>query len=259
MSHVGPMSRTVDDAALLYSALCGPDDRDIYSLPPDPYFEEPVRPAEGLRIGWSADLGFMPIDPEIRAICEKAVRKFEAARCEIVPLKVSVTDPRQALEIQFATGIGSFARRFPDWRAQLDPGLATLIEKAESYSPFEVAEAGLLRASLSTQIARAMAGVDVLVTPTVPIKPFPIGKDGPDDVAGHKLGPVRWFAMNAIFNMTGQPAASVPCGFDSEGLPVGLQIVGPRHADWAVFRAAKTFEEVSPWAHHWPKISGLMS
>lgn len=259
MSHVGPMSRTVDDSALLYRALSGPDDRDIYSLPPEDYFEDPVRPAERLRIGWSPDLGFMPIDPEVRAICEKAVRRFEAAGCEIVPLDVNVTDPSRALEIIFATGIGSAVRRFPNWREQLDPGLAQMIINAESLTPFEVAEAGLLRATISTQIAAAMAGVDILVTPTVPIKPFPIGQDGPDEVAGHDLGPVRWFAMTAIFNMTGQPVASVPCGFDSDGLPVGLQIVGRRYADWDVFRASKTFEEISPWAHHWPKISGLAS
>lgn len=257
MSHVGPMSRTVDDSTLLYHALCGPDDRDIFSLPERDNAEDLRRPAGRLRIGWSPDLGFMPIDPEILAVCERAVRQFENAGCEIVPLDIKIGNPMNVLEILFSTGIGSSVRKFPNWQTELDPGLAELVTKGESFSPFEVAEASLFRGTASMQIAKAMSSVDVLVTPTVPIKPFPIGQDGPDNVAGHNLGPVRWFAMNAIFNMTGQPAASVPCGFDSEGMPVGLQIIGPRFADRLVLRASKTFEEISPWVEKWPPISGL--
>ncbi len=257
LSHVGPMSRTVEDAAILYRAISGWDGRDIFSLPDDDCQEATVRPMENLRIGWTPDLGFMPVDPEVKAICEKAVRQFEKARCEIIPLDLHIDDLRDTLEILFATGIGGSVRQFPDWEKRLDPGLAALVEKGASFTPFQVAEANTHRARLWNQISAAMQGIDILVLPTVPVKPFPVGLDGPADVAGEDLGPVRWFALTAAFNMTGQPAASVPCGFDSEGLPVGLQIVGPRNQDWLVLRAAKTFEEIAPWIHNWPAISGF--
>ena len=255
LSHVGPMTRTVADAALMYRVMAGPDERDPYSLPPAATPNGELVPLEGVRIGWSPDLGFMDVDPEVADICERAVRKLAGARCEVVPLKVDIGDPTPTVAAHFRLGIGGAVTSLPDWESKLDPGLVDLVRHGGSLSPYDFGRAALGRAAVWERLRRVMAEVDFLATPTLPLTAFPLGRDYPEAWHNKEDGPLRWIGLTSTFNLTGQPAATLPCGFDSNGLPVGLQIVGRRFADWDVLRLSRTFEEIAPWHEAWPAIA----
>ena len=257
IGHLGPQTRTVDDAALLYRVLAGPDERDPHSLPADTIAEGDPAPLEGLRIGWAPDLGFLKADAEVVRICERAVQKFADARCTIVPLKINIEDPLEStIGIAMRAGIGRAVTGFPDWQKHIDPGLGDVVERAAAtMSPFALADAALGIGRISEALRRHFAKVDILALPTTPTVAFPIGQDAPTRWLKVPEGATRWFGLTAAFNATGQPAASVPAGFTRAGLPVGLQLVGRRYDDWTVMRICKTFEELAPWRDKWPKAA----
>ncbi|MDA0262202.1 MAG: amidase family protein, partial [Proteobacteria bacterium] len=257
IGHLGPQTRTVDDAALLYRVLAGPDDRDPHSLPAEMIPEGDLAPLEGLRIGWVPDLGFLKADAQVVRICEQAVQKFADARCTIVPLKINIEDPLDTtIGIAIRAGIGGVVTGFPDWRERIDPGLGEVIDAAEkNMSPFSLADAALGIGRIWDGMRRQFAKIDILALPTTPTVAFPVGQNAPTRWLKQPEGAMRWFGMTAAFNATGQPAASLPAGFTRAGLPVGLQLVGQRYGDWSVLRACKTFEMLAPWADKWPKIA----
>ena len=113
----------------------------------------------------------------------------------------------------------------------------------------------LLARSSARDLHQAMETVDLLVTPTVPTTAFSADLDGPSQVEGKEVTPIGWFGLTAVSNLTGQPAASVPAGFGSKGLPVGLQIIGRRYADWKVLMLSKTFQELTGWEKIWPDLA----
>jgi Asp-tRNA(Asn)/Glu-tRNA(Gln) amidotransferase A subunit family amidase len=252
LSHAGPMARSVEDAALLFDALAGPDDRDVYSLPSAP--DAPLSSIEGLRIGWSPDLGFMPVDREIRAVCERAVERFREARCDVVPVAPAIEDPRGRAAVFFEAGAAMAVRRFPDWRERIDPDLVPVVERGLRRSAVEFAEAQMIRATLAAALARVMESVDLLVTPTVPVPAFSAALTGPGTIDGTSIDAFDWMGLTMVANLVGCPAASVPCGFTAAGLPVGLQIIGRRFADRQVLAASRTFEEISDDADAWPPL-----
>ena len=257
IGHLGPQTRTVDDAALLYRVLAGPDERDPHSLPSETIADGDLAPIEGLRIGWAPDLGFLKADAEVVRICERAVQRFADARCTIVPLKINIEDPLEStIGIAMRAGIGAIVTGFPDWRKRIDPGLGEVIEAAqENMSPFSLSDAALGIGRIWEGLRMHFARIDVLALPTTPTVAFPIGQDGPTRWLKQPDGATRWFGLTAAFNATGQPAASVPAGFTRAGLPVGLQLVGQRYDDWTLMRACKTFETLVPWADRWPKMA----
>jgi len=256
VSHVGPMTRTVADAALLYRAMAGSDDRDLYSLPADATLDQTLRRGRKLTIGWSPNLGgVIKIDAEVARVCEAAVRKFEAIGWDVVPVKVEIDDPMDTLALHFKLGIGQAVMGFPDWRNQVDQGLRRIVEQGEKLGPFALGQAFIGRGRLWDQFRKAMAQCDILATPTTPTAAFKAGQDCPDPWLEVADGAVRWFTLTGICNLTGQPAASVPAGFDRNGLPVGLQLIGQRYADWTVLKAAKAFEDVAPWQDRWPDLA----
>ncbi len=257
IGHLGPQTRTVDDAALLYHVLSGPDERDPYSLPQETVADGAPAPVEGLRVGWVPDLGFLEADREVVRICERAVQRLEDARCTIVPLKISIEDPLEStIGIAIRAGIGRIVTSFPDWRNHIDPELGEVIAAAEeNMSPFSLADAALGIGRIWDDLRGHFAKIDVLALPTTPTVAFPIGQNSPSRWLKVPEGATRWFGLTAAFNATGQPAASVPAGFTRTGLPVGLQLVGRRYDDWTLMRACKTFEQVAPWADKWPKAA----
>ena len=257
IGHLGPQTRTVDDAAMLYRVLAGPDERDPYSLPAEAIPEGNLTPLEGARIGWVPDLGFIKGDAEVVRVCERAVQKFADARCEIIPLKINIEDPLEtAVGIAMRAGIGRIVSGFPDWRQRIDPELGEIIEAAEKrMSPFSLSDVALGIGRIWEGMRKQFAKVDILALPTTPTVAFPIGQNAPTRWLNKPEGTMRWFGMTAAFNATGQPAASVPAGFTRAGLPVGLQLVGQRYADWKVLQACKTFEMLAPWADKWPALA----
>jgi aspartyl-tRNA(Asn)/glutamyl-tRNA(Gln) amidotransferase subunit A len=154
--------------------------------------------------------------------------------------------------------VGGLAARLApylaDRRAEVDPGLAQLIEEALRWGPTRYVEAWFERLAWADHVRRFFETHELLLTPTIATPPFKVGVDHPTEIAGRPIGRYEWIPFTFPFNMTGHPAASVPCGFTRDGLPVGLQIVGRRFDDALVLRAARAFEEAQPWAQHRPPL-----
>jgi Asp-tRNA(Asn)/Glu-tRNA(Gln) amidotransferase A subunit family amidase len=257
LSHVGPMTRTVGDAALMLSVCAGPDERDQYSLPAEriDYTRALRGPLRGLRIAYAEDLGFgEPVDPEIAAICARAARAFRELGCRVDEVTPGWPSPKAAWEQMFCGGIAARLAPHLDRRAEIDPGLLPFVETALRQPPIRYVQAWLDRLAWWQHPRAFFDKFDLLLTPAVACPPLPLGVDTTPTVAGRPVSFYGWIHMTFPFNLTGQPAASVPCGFTRERLPVGLQIVGRRYADVTVLRAAAAFERLRPWAEARPPV-----
>ncbi len=257
LSHVGPMTRTVADAALMTTVTAGPDERDQYSLPADPvdYVRALGGRVKGLRIAYADDLGFgEPVDPEVAAVCARAARAFRELGCRVEELAPNWPSPKAMWEQMFCGGITARLLPYLDRRQEIDPGLQPFIDAALKQPPTRYVQAWLDRLAWWQHPRALFDKYDLLLTPTVACPPLPAGVDTTPDVAGRPVSFYGWIHMTFPFNLTGQPAASAPAGFTRSGLPVGLQIVGRRFDDVTVLRAAAAFERVRPWADKRPPI-----
>ena len=259
LSHAGPMTRTVADAALMLNVIAGPDERDQNSLPSSgaDYIKALRGGLKGLRVAWSSTLGFARVvDPEVVAVSERAARRFRELGCRLEAVDPRLPDASQAWHAIFCGGIATrLASHFPDRKADIDPGLARIIEEALTWPMSKYVQAWFDRLSFGDSARKFFRHYDLLLTPTVACPPFKVGLDNPTEIAGTPIQEYDWIPFTFPFNMTGQPAASVPCGFTRDGLPVGLQIVGRRFDDATVLRAAAAFEKVAPWTARRPPIS----
>lgn len=262
LSHPGPIARTVRDAALLLGVMAGPDPRDPLSIdaPPEDYAAACDGDVRGLRVAWSPDLGYGAVDPEVKAITERAARRFAELDCHLEAPEIRWPNPRDfhkiMYEVSFAARCGDQAAERPDW---IEPSLARLIYNGGRVSAVEYGRALAARDRFYDAVRAFFEGYDLLLTPQMPVgawsaEPGPF--QGPTEIGGRPT-PTMFdrLPFTYPFNLTGHPAASVPCGFTTEGLPVALQIVGRWHADATVLRAAACFEAVQPWAQHRPALS----
>ena len=255
LSHVGPMTRTVADAALMLSVCAGPDERDQSSLPAEraDYVKALGGSLKGWRLAWSDDLGFADcVDPDVAAVCARAARAFRELGCRVEEVTPRWPSPFEAWSEIFCGGIATRLAPYLDRRSEIDPGLVRIIEGALRNPPAKYVQAWFDRLAWWQHPRAFFEKYDLLLTPTIACPPFKVGLDNPTEIAGRPVTPYAWIPFTYPFNLTGQPAASVPCGFTSDGLPVGLQIVGRRFADRAVLQAAAAFERLRPWADRRP-------
>ena len=252
LSHVGPMTRTVADAALMLQACAGPDERDQFSLPPQrvDYVKALKGSLKGWRVAWTADPGFARVvDPEVKAVCEKAARRFRELGCRVEEVKPGWPSPREAWETIFCGGLAArLGPYLPERRQDFDAGLVAIVEEARRWGPTRYVQAWFDRLAWGEHARRLFEAYDLLLTPTVACPPFTVGLDNPMEIDGVRLERYEWIPFTYPFNMTGHPAASVPCGFTADRLPIGLQIVGRRFADATVLRASAAFERIQPWS-----------
>jgi Asp-tRNA(Asn)/Glu-tRNA(Gln) amidotransferase A subunit family amidase len=260
-SHNGPMTRTVRDAAVLLQAMAGPDPRDPLSIDaaPEDYLAACEGDLKDLRVVWSGDLGYGPVDPEVKRIAEAAARRFSDFGCQLEDRDPGWDDPRDFHEIIYGVSVASRqvdrAEEHPEW---IEATLMQIIENARKVSALDHGKAMLARTTLYEQSYRFFETCDLLLTPQMPVGAWskePGPNEGPREIDGRPT-PTLFdrLPFTYPFNLTGQPAATVPCGFTSEGLPVGLQIVGKWHAETTVLRAAACFEAAQPWAQHRPPL-----
>jgi aspartyl-tRNA(Asn)/glutamyl-tRNA(Gln) amidotransferase subunit A len=247
LAHTGPMTRTVGDAALMLTVLAGLDPRDPYGLPPEErsYSEGLDEGVDGWHVAFSPKLGYVAVDPEIAAAIAAAARQFEALGAHVEEVGAIFPSPREALLTLWATGAARAVAAYPrDKRALLDPGLAAVAAEGERILAVDYVGADFARTTLGRQMAEFHQKFDLLLTPMMPIPALPVGQDLNDPAREQSW--VDWSPFSYPFNMTRQPAASIPCGLTSSGLPIGLQIVGPLYADARVLRAARAFETTQP-------------
>jgi aspartyl-tRNA(Asn)/glutamyl-tRNA(Gln) amidotransferase subunit A len=247
LAHLGPMTRTVSDAALMLNVLSEPDYRDPYALPPEDTdwrdgIEDGVR---GWRIAFSPMLGYAKVDAEIVASVAAAAHQFERLGAVVEEVGAIFPSPREALFTLWAAGAAKLLDAYPrDKRALVDPGLLATASEGERISAVDYLGAELVRTTLGQQMAAFHQKYDLLLTPMMPTPALPLGQDLNDPTTERHW--IDWSPFSYPFNLTRQPAASIPCGLTRSGLPIGLQMVGPLYADARVLRAARAFEATQP-------------
>ena len=257
LSHAGPLSWYVRDAALMLDAMAGPDDRDRHSLPAsgEDYLSACDGDLAGLRVAWSDDLGYAAVEPEILQLARAAARRLPELGCELEELSLHWPNPEETEHYYFYGPLaGQLGPRWSEIHDQLDPGLAAILEDWRGRSLLDLMQAQFARNAFWDAVRPVFERFDLLLTPTMPLPAFELGKDQPGQVAGRPTYGLGWSFFTYPFNLTGQPAATVPCGFTAEGLPVGLQIVGRRFADRLVLRASAAFEAAWPWQARRPQL-----
>ena len=256
LAHAGPMARTVADTALLLDVITGPDSRDGSALPPvtGSFSSSSGSGVLGLRIALSPTLGYIDVDPDVLAAVEAAAAVFS----DLLGAEVEVADPGfsdcvEDFHVLWFTGVAKTVERLtPDERELLEPSLREVVAIGERCSALDYLSATATRMAMGTMMGAFHERYDLLLTPTVPITAFIAGEEVP--IGWHAPRWTSWTPFTHPFNMTQQPAASVPCGWSVNGLPIGLQVVGPRHADARVLAACAAYERVAPWAHLRPPL-----
>jgi amidase len=250
MAVDGPMGRNVEDAALLLSAIAGPDERIPISRPqPGATFAPPLEgEVAGARVAWAPDAGgTMPVEPAVQEAIRGAPAAFEAMGCRVEAAFPDLSGARDAFLIhrahRYASELGPLLDAHP---SLIKSTVAWNIERGRELTTSDLAKGAELRAAIDDRVAGFFGGFDYLALPTVQVPPFPADLGYPTEVAGVQMSTyVDWMQSCWAITVTGLPAISVPCGFTADGLPVGLQLVGRRWADRALLEFAHAFEQAS--------------
>ncbi len=256
---IGPITRSVSDAALLLTVMAGGDDRDRHALaaPAVDYRAGLDRGLRGTRIAWSPDLGYAAVDPQARQLCEQAVEVFASQLdCDVEEASPGFGDPADIFSATVAadSDLRSLRRLRDERRDDLSDALVALLDR--DWTAEEFTDASIGRQRLYNHMHQFLTDYELLLTPTMPGPAFEIGASAPSQIGDVAVSAkTDWTAFVFPMNLTGLPAASIPVGFTDTGLPIGLQIVGRRLADATVLRAAAAFEALRPWAHRWPNLN----
>jgi len=247
VAHVGPHTMSVRDAALAMNVLKEPDARDWTALPPDAsdYGADLEAGLHGLRVAWSPRLGYAEVEPAVARLCAAAAREFADLGAQ-----VEERDPGFECPLDITCGLW-FVGAWTLWnglsatqQALTDPDFAAEAELGARLSALDVQRLHLRRAALGSHMRQFMREFDLLLTPAVAVTAFPARAAGTLPMSPASL--LGWTPFSYPFNLTQQPACSMPCGTSSDGLPVGLQIVGPMFGDALVLRAARAYERAHP-------------
>ncbi|TYQ30970.1 amidase [Pseudanabaena sp. UWO310] len=250
--HVGVLSRTVADAALTLNAIAHPDVRDWYALPDQnlDYTANLDQSITGLRIAFSANLGYADVDPEVADLVKKAVAVFAQLGAIVEEVDPNFPNPRKISQTLWQAGAAKLLRSFtPEQRAVVEEGLRATAAAGDRLTLAEYINAQDAREALGRHLQKFHQNYDLLLTPTLAIAAFPVGLNKPPSIPANVPDSQReWSPFTYIFNLTQQPAASIPIGFTKDGLPVGLQIVAAKYNDALVLQAAKAYENIAPFA-----------
>ena len=257
-SQSGPMTRTVRDAALLLQVLAGPDSRDLGSMktePPD-FVTSLDQGVKGVRIAWSPDLGYAAVDPEVIEVTSRAARVFEELGCTVDEPDIALDDPFPTFwDVFGVTGYTSYGHLLDERGDDLtDYGRNTLEHgRGKTAADYSRTLYAVLR--LQSRMAELFEQYDLLLTPTLAVPAFPVGQH-PPVIGGRDVSPFWGYTPFTFpFNLTMQTAASIPCGFSSDGMPIGLHIVGRRGEENTVLRASAAFELARPWNDRRPEVT----
>ncbi len=272
----GPIARSVQDAALMLSVMAGPHDRDPFSLPSESQdcalvAEDGLR---GARVAFSPDLGGFPVDADVAHVVATAIADIEAAGASVEHVAVELPADQFELSALWLRHCGllygtlveaveswSGVNLMRDHADRLTPAFRAVIEEAQRFTVHDIRRDMILRTAVQDTVQDVFDNYDFIVTPTLAVSPVTNAPDGttvgPSRINGVAVDPSIGWCLTYPLNFTGNPAASVPCGLTAASLPVGMQVVGRRHADRAVLAASAALEVAAPWAHTYPGLSQL--
>jgi aspartyl-tRNA(Asn)/glutamyl-tRNA(Gln) amidotransferase subunit A len=250
LAHQGPITRTVEDAALTLSLISAPDLRDAtaWNNPAPDFCADLESGVRGLRIAWSPRLGHVrTLDAEIETATREAVRVFEEQGAIVEEADPDLKRADDIIRVLWFAGARSIVDSVPEAaRAEMDPGFLQCAEWGRGISASDYLAAYSARAELYRTMLAFHERYDLLLTPAMPVTAFEVGLVAPPQ-SSYGQNWLDWSPYTYPFNLTQQPAASVPCGVSSAGLPIGLQIVGAPRDDSLVLSAARAFEQVRPF------------
>jgi aspartyl-tRNA(Asn)/glutamyl-tRNA(Gln) amidotransferase subunit A len=259
LEHIGPLARTVADAALMLSIIAGPDDRDRHTLPKEEGFDwmkSLKGDLKGLKVAYTLDWGgYAPVDKRVRKIVTDAVKVFERdLRCKVEEANPGWSNPYEAFWGMVARetdlrGMRAMEKKLGD---KMTPHVRDFLKTEWTAEQFT--DAMVQRKAVNNKMWRFMRKYDLLLTPTLAVPPFEVGIQGPTVIDGKEVEPFEWLHFTYPLNLTGQPAATAPAGWTDDGLPVGLQIIGRHLGDAMVLRASACFEAARPWKDRWPSM-----
>lgn len=269
-AHSGPLTRTVEDAALMLQAMVGPDPRDPLSLPAlgDDLVAATRAPVAGMRVAYSPDFGGFPVEPRVRAAVERALGALEELGMHVERVEIDWTRPHQELAdmwtrtsaVRAVESAVTMARAGVDLMGELadelDPDYRHKLERGRTVSAVDYRLDDVLRTEVFDALQDVFDHHDLLVTPTLSVAGIDNAADGttrgPDEIEGQRVDPFIGWCLTYPINFTGHPAASIPAGTTPEGLPVGLQVIGRRFEDARVLAVSAAFERARPWhdAYH---------
>ena len=251
VAHVGPMARTVADCALLLNVLAQPDPRDWYAMPHAnaDWIKGLDAGVKGLRIAYSPRLGYVKhVHPEVEARVADAAKKLAELGAIVEECDPGFADCRDIFWVHWTSGAYNMLRNMPEEKfALIDPGLQQAYRAGSKHTLAQYQDATNARAALGEQMQRFHRKYDLLLTPSTAIPAFAAGVIAPERPAGEEDW-TWWTPFSFPFNLTQQPAMSVPCGFSGDGLPIGLHLVGPRYREDLVLCAAYAYQQATE--HH---------
>ena len=258
----GPMARTVKDLALMLSVLSGPDHRSPIAIYNDQVdFLQDLEKADikNLRVAWSDNLNLIPVDDEILEICRSAVKTFLDLGCQVEEDTPDLTGVREtALTLRGIRYAGLYQHLIDkeEFLNSVDPSIINNTRQGMGLTGSEVARAERNRSKLWRTVARFFNSYDLLLTPTLPIPPFPAETRYPTEINGKEMeNYIDWVMLTYAFSIVGLPAITVPCGWTRKGMPVGLQIISRAYGEATVLQAAACFEDANPWADKRPSFA----
>ncbi len=272
--HIGPLARTVADAALMTQVMSGPHARDPLSLPDDgtEYCAGACRPAGSLRVAYSPRLGNFPVDRRVAAIIKDAADTIAAHGVSVDEVELALRPHHgelAALWVRLISVVyGAIAVHLKaegldllgEHSDELTPDFRAMLQSGGRMSAVEHALDDVLRTEVYDALEDVLDRYDIIISPTLAVPPVLNASDGntrgPLQINGEAVDPLIGWCMTYPINFTGHPAISVPAGLTSDGLPVGLQIIGRRHADETVLAAAAAFERMQPWFAFYPGLAG---
>jgi Asp-tRNA(Asn)/Glu-tRNA(Gln) amidotransferase A subunit family amidase len=256
LSVHGPITRSVRDSALMLEVMAGPAATDDTTGPLGFSVAAVGDPdLTGLRVAYSADLGILPVDTDVRRVFREAVARFSQLGCVMVDDHPDAAGSEDLWNrIALAEGYASEGGFLAEFRDRMSPGIAELVEAGRDTTAGQYVDALHEKARYTRTWAEFFAGYDLLLLPSAQLTAFSVELLTPAEIEGRPIDPFfdDWCAIYLPANLTGMPATSVPAGFGDDGLPIGVQIMGPRWSDALTLRAASAFEQLLPWTGFQP-------
>jgi aspartyl-tRNA(Asn)/glutamyl-tRNA(Gln) amidotransferase subunit A len=259
MDHYGPMTRYVKDAALMLDVMKGPHLGDRLSLPKDNinYINVIDEKPSKLKIGYNLSLGLAKaLDPDVEKVVLNSIDKFSTFGWTTEEARIKMRKAENAFYTYGTVGAAyDYGNKLDEWRDRMTPGFVKQIEVALPMTAMNLQRALSQRLDCDEEMYKFFQNYDLLITPTTAIPAFELGSVGPSKIGDKAISHSGWYPFTYPFNLTQLPAASIPCGWSSENLPIGMQIIGKRFDESTVLQVSKAFEEIAPWQDKRPKFN----